>query len=72
MRSVTDGEISGAGVERVSVEGSPSGAKARMTFMGLMYGLKPVPFKLTHYVCQEEAKASCCMRDGGRASGAAL
>jgi putative alpha-1,2-mannosidase len=27
---------------------------------------------LTHYVCQEGAKASCCMRDGGRPSGAAL
>jgi hypothetical protein len=28
---------------------SPSGAKARMIFTGLMYGLKPVPFTLIHH-----------------------
>jgi hypothetical protein len=27
----------------------PSGAKARIDFAGLMYGLKPVPFKTSTY-----------------------
>jgi hypothetical protein len=35
---------------RVSLKNAPSGAKAQFHFALLMYGLKPVPFKLTHYL----------------------
>src|ERR1017187_4640449 len=33
----------------VSLKAHPSGAKARVHFDRYTYGLKPVPFKLTHY-----------------------
>jgi hypothetical protein len=33
----------------VSLDELPSGAKAHVPFAAFMYGLKPIPFKLTHY-----------------------
>jgi len=37
----------------------PSGAKAPFILRDLMYGLKPVPFKLTHYRMAERLTLVC-------------